>query len=158
YREAIRLKKDYPLAHNNLKRALALAAELDTRIAAALQGEEEVVEPQQRLAYARHCERYKRPHASARFYWEAFALDPALADNLNTQDRYNAACAAALAGCAQGKDTKALSHTERARLRRQALGWLRADLDAWRKVLKQDPDKGRAAVAKTMQHWLNDAD
>ena len=42
--------------------------------------------------------------AAARFYEEAFAAQPKLADDLGAAHRYNAACAAALAGCGQSKD------------------------------------------------------
>ena len=49
------------------------------------------------------------------------------------------ACAAALAGCGQGKDAGKLAGDERTRLRNQALGWLKADLEAWRRLLAQLP-------------------
>jgi serine/threonine-protein kinase len=96
--------------------------------------------------------------AATRFYGEAFAAEPKLADDLRGAHRYNAACAAALAGCGQGNDAKTLGDKERARLRRQALAWLRDDLKAWRKLLKTGPDKTRQVVAGQMQHWLNDPD
>jgi hypothetical protein len=35
---------------------------------------------------------------------------------------------------------------------------LRADFDAWRKLLDKEPDKVRPAVAGKMQHWLRDTD
>jgi serine/threonine-protein kinase len=72
--------------------------------------------------------------------------------------RYNTACAAALAGCGKGQDADKLGDTERARLRRQALDWLQADLEAWRRRLDGEPDKFRPVLAEQMRHWLDNAD
>src|SRR5207253_1431418 len=72
--------------------------------------------------------------------------------------RYDAVCAAALAGCGHGKDAAAIASPERARLRRQALTWLRADLAAWRQGLEKEPDKARLVVRQQMQHWQEDTD
>src|SRR5207244_10073464 len=72
--------------------------------------------------------------------------------------RYNAACAAALAGCGQGKDADQTDANERARLRSQALDWLRADLAAGRQLLDKGPDNVRAVVVRAMQHWQQDKD
>jgi hypothetical protein len=81
-----------------------------------------------------------------------------LAEDLGAGYRYNAACAAARSGCGQGKDADKLDDRERARLRRQALTWLRADLATWRKHLEANETKFRPAVQQTMQHWLSDTD
>jgi hypothetical protein len=35
---------------------------------------------------------------------------------------------------------------------------LRADLAAWRRLVEKAPAKDRPAVARQMQHWLNDPD
>ena len=83
---------------------------------------------------------------------------PQLADDLGASHRYNAACAAALAGCGQGKDADKLDGKERGRLRRQALDWLRADLDGWRRLLDKKPDKVRPVIVEQMRHWLEDTD
>ncbi len=60
--------------------------------------------------------------------------------------RFAVAVAAALAGCGKGEDAAKLDDKERTRLRQQALTWLRADLEAWGKLLESQPDKGRAGV------------
>jgi len=86
----------------------------------------------------------------------AFAEQPKLADSL--QNRYNAACVAALAGCGQGKDADKLDTKERARLRKQALDWLRANLKANRQQMDKTPDKAGPVIARRMQHWLQDTD
>src|SRR5262249_49895721 len=92
------------------------------------------------------------------FYGAAFAAEPKRAENLNAQHRYNAACAAALAGCGQGEEADKLGEQERARRRQQALDWVRADLKAYRRLMDKAADKVSGAVAQRMQHWLQDND
>jgi tetratricopeptide (TPR) repeat protein len=143
-----------------LKQAEQLLA-LDNQLAKVLHKEVEPAGAAEQLVLARFCQTArKRYAASARFYAGAFAAEPKLADDLGTQDRYNAACAAAIAGCAQGEDAGQLSDPERTRRRRQALDWLRADLDAWERLLAKEPtgDHPAARVAMTLQHWLADPD
>jgi len=88
-----------------------------------------------RLQLADLSSRTKDYASAARFWDEAFRIDPALVSDLRTGHRYNAACAAALAG---------------KEWHEQAFAWLRADLDAWR---NQSAD-----VAETMRHWQKDSD
>ena len=84
--------------------------------------------------------------------------DAKLADDLNAQHRYNAAGAAALAGCGQGEGADKLDEKERTRLRQQALDWLHADLKAYRQLMDKAAGKVRGAVAQRLQHWLQDND
>ena len=63
-----------------------------------------------------------------------------------------------MAGCGQGKDADHLDDKERARLRQQALAWLRADLDTWRGLLDKEASKAPPVVAQQLQHWLTDPD
>jgi serine/threonine-protein kinase len=99
----------------------------------------------------------KRYAAAARLYADAFAAEPRWADHLPASYRYNAACSAALAAAGQGADADKLGDGERARLRRQALGWLTADLAAWDQRIKDHPQE-RARVQKTLRHWKADPD
>ena len=69
----------------------------------------------------------KRYRASARFNAEAFAADPASADDLAKEYRYDAARGAALAAAGRGEDAEGLGDEERARLRKLTLDWLRAE-------------------------------
>jgi hypothetical protein len=132
---------------------------LDDRLSAVLEGKAQPKDAAERLVFAQLCQLNRKRYAAAeRFYEEFFAAQPALADDLSSGRRYNAACAAALAGCGQGQDATDLDDKERARLRKQALDWLHVDLGAWRRLLEKGPDKARPAVAKTMQHWLADPD
>src|SRR5262249_20800836 len=66
-------------------------------------------------------------------YRDALATKPNLAENALSDFRYLAACAAARAGCGQGKDADGLDDGERARWRGQAHDWLRPDLARWGK-------------------------
>jgi tetratricopeptide (TPR) repeat protein len=133
--------------------------ELDGKLPAILSGQKQPADTAERLTLASLCQQHKHRHAAAvRFYNEAFADKPQLADDLNAGHRYNAACAAALAGCGQGKDADKLDTKECARLRKQALDWLRADLKAYRQVMDKSADKAGPTIAQRMQHWLADTD
>jgi serine/threonine-protein kinase len=135
-------------------------AALDARLPKILKGEDHPADPVERRDLALLCQVHKKLYAAAaRWYSEAFAAQPALAERLRTQgSRYDAACAAALAGRGEGQDAKALDAKERARLRGQALAWLRADLIAWSKLLEKDAAKAAPFVTQQMQHWLADPD
>jgi tetratricopeptide (TPR) repeat protein len=110
------------------------------------------------LGFAKVCQARKHYAAATRFYAAAFAREPRLAANLQAGHRYDAACAAALAGCGQGKNAIDFTEKDRARHRKQALDWLRADLEAWSGLLKKDPDKVRAILIQKMQEWQADPD
>jgi Flp pilus assembly protein TadD len=134
--------------------------ELDGKLPAILSGQKQPADTAERFDLARLCQMpCKKRYADAvRFFSDAFDEKPQLADDLNTQLRYNAACAAALAGCDQGKDADKLDDTERARLRQQALDWLRADLKAYRQAMEKSAGKAGPAIAQRMQHWLQNSD
>ncbi len=68
-------------------------------------------------------------------------------------DRYDAARAAAVAAAGQGKNEPPLGDAAKAKLRRQALDWLKAELTAW--SLVQPP---RLFVAHTLNHWQQESD
>jgi tetratricopeptide (TPR) repeat protein len=101
---------------------------------------------------------YQFNAAAVRFYADAFAADPGLAENLRSGLRYSAACAAALAGCGEGRDPRKPDALARARLRQQALDWLRADLAAYRRRLDSGAINAGSSVRRTMQSWLMDPD
>jgi len=134
-------------------------------LSAFLNGEYQLHDSKERLEFVEPCRFRKRYSAVARLYADAFAAEPKLADDLNAAHRYNAACAAALAGSGQGNDAGMLKDEERARLRRQALDWLRADLAMSAKRLQparpevqganpQDP----SMVRQRLEHWQRDDD
>jgi serine/threonine-protein kinase len=51
-----------------------------------------------------------------------------------------------------------LDDKEKARLRRQALAWLRADLAAWAKVLDGATPEQQAQIVEALKHWQEDSD
>jgi serine/threonine protein kinase/Flp pilus assembly protein TadD len=134
--------------------------QLDRKLSAVLSGKQQPADVAERIALARLCQMpcNKCYRAALRFYEEAFAAAPKLTGDQPSGPRYNAACAAALAGCGQGKDGVQLDDREQARLRQQALDWLRADLRAYRQAMEKGADKVSPGVAQQMGHWLGDAD
>lgn len=132
--------------------------ELEVKLPDIIEGKTAPADSEERIQLAGICIPKQLHRAAARFYAEAFAAEPKLANNLNIPNRYNAACAAALAGCGQGKDAAELESKEYARLRRQALDWLRTDLGAWVQLLDKEPDRFRPILAQQMRRWLVDTD
>jgi serine/threonine-protein kinase len=129
-------------------------AELDRQLPAFLEGKRKPQGAAENLELARVCYYKRRCAASVQFYRTAFALDP----KLEAPNRYNAACAAALAGCGRGKDAAQLPEDQKSELRRQALAWLRAELERAAKLLEPGPPPARATVVRTLQRWQQDRD
>src|SRR5262249_34053341 len=127
---------------------------LDTRLPGILRGTEQPANAAEQIDLAQLWVFKKRYTAAARFFCDAFTAERKLAEAVAESTRYNAACAAALAGCGQGKDADELDDKERTRLRHLALGWLRADLEAWGGLLAREPDRVRPVIADQMRHWL----
>jgi len=147
---------------------------------AFLRGEYQPLDNDERLALVGICQFEGRCHAAARLYADAFASDPAWADDLTsacrsraalgdkqpvgrveelaTECRYPAARCAALAGCGLGEDEAKLSAAERSHWRTQARQWLRADLAVWAKTLDGGFRAPRVAVSRLLTHWQADPD
>jgi serine/threonine-protein kinase len=132
--------------------------DLDEKLPGFLAGKTQPASPAERIELAQLCYYKRLNRASGRFYEEAFAAQPGLAEDPRDSRRYDAACAAALAGCRRGKDAADLDDAEHARWRRQALEWLRLDLAWWGKALEGGKAESRALVRRTMQHWRSDGD
>ena len=92
---------------------------------------------------------------AARCLAEAFRADPPVLGGLPTRLRYYAACAAARAGCGQGRDAADLDEAGRAGGRRQALDWLRAELEALRRLREEEPNQALTFV-HNLEDWLGD--
>jgi serine/threonine-protein kinase len=133
--------------------------QLNLLLPGLLRGEAEPADAEEWARAASFCQRYKRRDALAARCWaEAFAGRPELKDDLASGNRYNAACAAALAGCGRGEDAARVVDADRARLRRQALGWLREDLAARRERLAGPDAAARPAAQGALRRWREDAD
>lgn len=133
--------------------------ELDMLLANVLAGKARAADPDEQMALAQFCQESKHlPAAATRFYTAAFTAQPKLAEPPSSGQRYNAACAAALAGCGQGQDDPPPDHAEKGRLRRQALDWLKADQAYWSQRAKSDRPRDRDEARETLEHWLQDPD
>ncbi|HEV3438831.1 MAG TPA: tetratricopeptide repeat protein, partial [Gemmata sp.] len=99
---------------------------------------------------------FRKQYAIAtRLYADAFADMPKLVEDLDSAIRYNAACCAVLAGCGKGIDSPDDANFRFA-LRRQALGWLQADLAFRTSLAKSDNPAGRQKLVQHLGHWLSD--
>jgi tetratricopeptide (TPR) repeat protein len=94
----------------------------------------------------------RRYGLAVRFYSEAFAADPALADTY----RYWAACDAVKAATGRDTEMTALGVEEWGYLTGLALKWLRADLARWTSQAK-DP-KRRQEVSDQLTDWKKESD
>jgi hypothetical protein len=148
-------QKDWPYRSAELVRQAERLVELDAKLPSVLSGEAKPKGVAEQLELGDLCRGYKGLNAAAaRLYAGTFEAEPKLAEDPRSARRYNAACAAALAGCGQGKDAGNLNDKERARLRCQALHWLRSDLAAWREHLKADETRALPILRRAMEHWL----
>jgi tetratricopeptide (TPR) repeat protein len=137
-----------------LRDAERLAA-VAPRLPALLSGEAQPADVSEQIAVARVYQDRKLNVASVRCYANAFAAAPPSADELDSY-RFDAACAAALAGCGQGDDAAKLDDADRARLRRQALDWLTADLGGWTKLGENAAE--RPKVRDRVERWKDKRD
>jgi serine/threonine-protein kinase len=165
YRKATDLAPKFAKAHYNLGNALKSKGQVDEAIACYTKVVE--LDPKFFIAHASAqaclklafmCYRKGLYAAAARGSAEAFAADPKLASDLQGRYRYSAACSASLAAAGRGEDAAGLDDKERARLRRHALDWLRADLALWTKQLESDKPAVRAVVPQALRHWQKDTD
>jgi serine/threonine protein kinase/Flp pilus assembly protein TadD len=132
---------------------------LDKKLAKELSGPSQIKEAVEAISLATFCQTQKKLHAvSYRFYTVAFALEPGLANDPDAMHRYNAACMAAMTGCAHGGDTAKLDSQEPSRVRKQALDWLRTDLDYYSELAIGAPTEVRTLVQQRLRHWLEDSD
>jgi tetratricopeptide (TPR) repeat protein/serine/threonine protein kinase len=148
----------WPYASARWVRECERLVELDGKLPSILEGKSTPASPAEQIELAGLCTAKRLHRAAARLYEAALSTEPRLATDPGAFHRYNAACAAALAGCGQGEDAGKLDGAERARLRHQALDWLRADRDAWRRRLDTESDKAWPELVRQMRHWQGDPD
>jgi serine/threonine-protein kinase len=176
-REVARSRPDNAWVHAELGQSLAMAgrsddaiaasgeairldphlSDLDRRLPGVLRGDDKPSGDAERLEFSRLCLMKGLYAASARFSESAFATAHSLADDIDSYNRYNGACAAVVAASGKGKDNPPPDEAEKVRLRRLALNWLRADLSAW--VKRLDSNANRVAeVRRQLGMWRNDHD
>jgi tetratricopeptide (TPR) repeat protein len=120
--------------------------QLDARLSAIRKGEQKPTDANEQVQLALDCLMTRLPATAARFYREVLTAQPQLNGHF-----FNAARAAALAGCGQGEDVAPLDDQERAHWRKQALAWLRADLEVRREGLESGPPKAPQAVQAALE-------
>src|SRR5262249_29599016 len=132
---------------------------LDEKLSAIVKGAAQPADTTERLLLAELCRRYRQRYvAAARFYADAFAARPALADDLRSQHRYNAACAAALAGTGHGQDGASVDGTDGAEVPYSALPWLQEDRSGPARHLAGKQPGTAEQVRRTLLDWQNDTD
>jgi tetratricopeptide (TPR) repeat protein len=107
---------------------------------------------------AERCFVKKHFATAARLYAEALAAKPQLTEDLRAGHRFNAARAAALAGCGHGDDVAGVEGSEQEGLRKQARDWLRIELAAWAKKVDSGKEGERVQAQKTLAPWRDDTD
>jgi tetratricopeptide (TPR) repeat protein len=131
---------------------------LSPRFPALLRGEDTPRDNAERIAFARMCYATERYAAATRLWAETLETDPKLVDDRAAHYRDGAACAAAMAGCRQGKDDPKPDEGARAKMRSRALAWLKAELTALGRSLDGGDARVRADVAQTLRHWRIETD
>ena len=149
-------KRLRPNLERLLQRCQRLRA-LEGRLPAVVQGKDRPAAADC-LDLAELCFVNKHFATAARLYAEALAAKPGLTEDLRAGHRYNAARAAALAGCGQGDDVACLGEPERGGLRKQARDWLRLDLAAWARKVDAFTAAGRIQTQKTLAPWRDEPD
>jgi tetratricopeptide (TPR) repeat protein len=143
-------RKDWPYPSAQEVEQRRRFVELDRRLPAILKGEDHPAGTAERLELGMVCY-YKGLHAAAAgFFTEAFAADPKLADAPGSGARYWAARSAVLAGRGPG--------AEAARLRRQALEWLRVDLARRAREMNAGNPLDRARLEEELRSWQTNPD
>ena len=145
----------YPSA-DWVRQAERMAA-LEARLPAVIRGEDKPKDGAEGIVLADMAYQTGRNGASARLYAGAFESDPKLAEDMNSGHRYNAACAAALAGAGRGED-KLTDEAAKARWRKQAVAWLKADLVHWGRQAEGGQAESKSLVVQPLRHWKEDAD
>jgi serine/threonine-protein kinase len=149
----------FPGKHPGIEQARQLGEQcqrfriLDFRLPSILSGTVKPANAAEYLEFARLC-KLKRLYASAAgLYAGAFAMKLQGTDEPRTGHRFQAACSAALASWGRWEEPGKPGVSERARWRRQAQEWLRADLNSLARWLDRDFAAGRGFVRKALTHW-----
>jgi hypothetical protein len=110
----------------------------------------------ERLEVAKLCGEAGLAAAGARLYAEAIAAEPTIVEDRVIRPRCYGAFLAAWAGCEPTRDDPPPNESERARLRRQALDWLRGEMVTWIPMLESGrPTGDRRDAAAALRGWMN---
>jgi WD40 repeat protein/tetratricopeptide (TPR) repeat protein len=168
FREALAaLKRSHEIGSKNLKwphpsaqwvRACERLVEFDRMLPQILAKKIKPNDAAESIEFA-HFFMWKKLYGAAAHSFAASLVEqPRLFSDPRNGNRYDAACAAALAAAGKGADASQLGRRERTDFRQQTLTWLRADLETWGHLFAKAPTKVNAEVRRTMQHWQQDPD
>lgn len=132
---------------------------LEKRLSAILAGQEPPRQVPELFDLADYSLEFKHYYAAAaRFFAEVLAKEPKVGNDLVNKIRYTAAAAALLAAAGKGGDAASIPPDDKAKLRQQALDWLRADLALWQKNLQVGKVQDVLALTERLTHWQKDPD
>lgn len=131
---------------------------LEERLPQLVRGEEKASTARESLELAKLCHQKRLHNTAVRNFTEAFTAEPRLANDLQGQNLFEAACSAAQASAGQGEDAAKLDDLAKAKLRSQALVWLQADLAAFSKLADTGPRQARPFIIKSLSRWQKIAD
>jgi WD40 repeat protein/Flp pilus assembly protein TadD/tRNA A-37 threonylcarbamoyl transferase component Bud32 len=157
YRKLLDVKTKSEWARSRLPHAERMA-DLLAKLPAYVKGDFRPGNSADQRALAEMSERKRFFRAAARGYAALLAEDAKRAGNQKPDYREAAARCAAFVAAGQGEDAIRLDDEEKARWRKQACDWLRADLETWRGMLGKGSRNGAAAVADKLELWLKDDD
>lgn len=146
FRTALRLSPGLGGASSGVSRCEAME-KLAGRLDAVLKGEENPSSPAENALFGSLCRVKGRNADASRLFSEAFASDPSLAEDFSQEFRYQAACAAALAGRGIDAGTHAVGPSELAEYREKARQWLIADASLLRRRVEERNDLPRVRNA-----------
>jgi eukaryotic-like serine/threonine-protein kinase len=126
---------------------------LEARLPAVAEECDRPTDGQEGAAFARLAFAHDERAIAARLWAESFAAVPALAADISSGNRFQAACAAALAGAGVGRRESTLDARSRARWREQALAWLEADFALSATAVEQGTFPQRVAASKRLSRW-----
>jgi serine/threonine-protein kinase len=132
---------------------------IESKLPAVLAGKERPADAPTQRALAEWCLKHNRLTAmAADLYASALATQPSFADDLEAGNRFDAARAAALAGCGEGQGVAELDGEQRAALRKTARDWLTAEYNAFAERHRLGKRGDRTVVAVAVRSWLKSGD
>ncbi len=129
---------------------------LDARLPALLRGQGQPADAAEGSEFAQLCFSKRFYAASVRLWSESFAARPELAGEPGSQNRYQAARAAALVSCGRGQGDPPSETAARTHWREQALNWMRAELAAAAAVPVAGTSRQRGEISKQLGRWQVD--
>jgi serine/threonine protein kinase/Flp pilus assembly protein TadD len=151
-------RKDWHFPSGEWVRDCRRWVELDRRLPAVLRGEAQPTSAGEWNEYVQLCLEKKCYTAAAGFFAQSLATQPKQANGREPSLRSLAACAAALAAAGKGNDARSLGEHEKARLRKQALDWLKAELADWSDQLESGKPDATAVATRALLACKTDAD